>query len=88
MVRLVAAMISPYMPTLTSRIMAQLNLQDDDAQLTDELIQAAATPQVIVCLWVGGPVGHVCVCTCLQCACTCGHVSSSTAQPAGRCTAD
>jgi methionyl-tRNA synthetase len=45
-VRLVAAMISPYMPTLTSRIMAQLNLQDDDAQLTDQLIQAAATPQV------------------------------------------
>lgn len=47
-VRLVAAMISPYMPSLTARIMAQLDLPEDAAQLTDELIKGAATPQVCV----------------------------------------
>lgn len=45
-VRLVAAMISPYMPTLTARIMAQLGLPEEAAQLSDELIKTAATPQV------------------------------------------
>ncbi len=49
-VRVVAAMISPYMPSLTSRIMAQLNMPEDAAQLTDDLIKAAATPQVCACL--------------------------------------
>jgi methionyl-tRNA synthetase len=39
-------MISPYMPTLTSRILSQLGLPDDAAELTDDLIKAAATPQV------------------------------------------
>jgi methionyl-tRNA synthetase len=45
-VRLVAAMISPYMPSLTARILAQLDLPEEAAQLTDELIKGAATPQV------------------------------------------
>jgi methionyl-tRNA synthetase len=45
-VRLVAAMISPYMPTLTSRILAQLNMPEEAAQLTDDLVKAAAAPQV------------------------------------------
>lgn len=47
-VRLVAAMISPYMPSLTAAIMAQLDLPEEAAQLTDELIKGAATPQVCI----------------------------------------
>jgi hypothetical protein len=39
-------MISPYMPTLTSRILGQLNLPEDTAQLSDELIKGTAAPQV------------------------------------------
>jgi len=46
MVRLVAALISPYMPTLTARILAQLNLPEDAAALSDDLIKGAAIPQV------------------------------------------
>lgn len=48
-VRLVAAMISPYMPSLTARIMAQLGLPEEAAQLSGELIKTAATPQVRTC---------------------------------------
>jgi methionyl-tRNA synthetase len=51
-VRLLAALISPYMPTLTARILEQLALPASAANLTDELAAAAAKPQTLV------PGGH------------------------------
>jgi methionyl-tRNA synthetase len=51
-VRLLAALISPYMPTLTAKILEQLALPPSAANLTDELVAAAAKPQTLV------PGGH------------------------------
>lgn len=51
-VRLLAALISPYMPTLTAKILEQLNLPAAAANLTDDLAAAAAAPQNLL------PAGH------------------------------
>jgi methionyl-tRNA synthetase len=51
-VRLLAALISPYMPTLTAKILEQLALPASAANLTDELAAAVAKPQTLV------PGGH------------------------------
>ncbi|KAF6255958.1 tRNA synthetases class I (M)-domain-containing protein [Scenedesmus sp. NREL 46B-D3] len=51
-VRLLAALISPYMPTLTAKILEQLALPPSAAALTDELAAAAAKPQALI------PGGH------------------------------
>lgn len=50
--RLLAALISPYMPTLTSKILEQLQLPPSAAMLTDDLATAAANLQTLV------PAGH------------------------------
>ncbi|WIA39334.1 hypothetical protein OEZ86_005446 [Tetradesmus obliquus] len=47
-VRLLAALISPYMPTLTAKILEQLALPPSAANLTDELAAAAAQPHTLV----------------------------------------
>jgi methionyl-tRNA synthetase len=51
-VRLLAALISPYMPTLTAKILDQLALPPSAANLTDDLAAAAAKPQTLI------PGGH------------------------------
>lgn len=51
-VRLLAALISPYMPALTAKILDQLQLPPAAAMLTDELAAAAAKPQTLI------PAGH------------------------------
>lgn len=51
-VRLLAALISPYMPTLTAKILEQLQLPPSAAMLTDELAAAATNLQTLV------PAGH------------------------------
>lgn len=51
-VRLLAALISPYMPTLTAKILEQLQLPPSAAMLTGELAAAATNLQTLV------PAGH------------------------------
>lgn len=48
LVRLLAALLHPYMPSLAAKILAQLNLPDSALQLSDELIAAAAQPDTIM----------------------------------------
>jgi methionyl-tRNA synthetase len=48
MVRLLAALLEPYMPSLTAKILQQLNLPPSAAQLTDELVSLSATPHLLV----------------------------------------
>ncbi len=48
MARLMTALIWPYMPSLTDKILQQLALPASDARLTDELISTAATPHLLV----------------------------------------
>eukprot|EP00775_Hariotina_reticulata_P006776 gene6776-6993_t len=51
-VRLLAALISPYMPSLTDKILQQMNLPAGAADLSDELVAGAASLQFLV------PAGH------------------------------
>lgn len=55
LVRLLASLISPYMPTLTDKILAQLNLPPEAAQLTDALVAGSSQPQTLV--QAGHPTG-------------------------------
>ncbi|KAG2489494.1 hypothetical protein HYH03_011947 [Edaphochlamys debaryana] len=49
MVRLLAALMAPYMPSLAAKILAQLNLPyDASVALTDDLIAGAARPHTLV----------------------------------------
>ena len=50
--RLLAALVFPYMPSLTAKILQQLNLPPSAADLTDELVAGAAYPETLV------PAGH------------------------------
>lgn len=51
-VRIVAALIEPYMPTLTEAILGQLRLPLEYARLSDELIAGTLNPATLV------PAGH------------------------------
>lgn len=51
-VRLLAALISPYMPSLTDKICAQLALPLEQAQLSDTLVAGCAAPHMLL------PPGH------------------------------
>ncbi|GBF87385.1 methionine-tRNA ligase-like protein [Raphidocelis subcapitata] len=51
-IRLLAALVAPYTPTLTDKILAQLALPAEAALLTDELLAGAASPHTLV------PGGH------------------------------
>jgi methionyl-tRNA synthetase len=52
LVRLLAALVLPYMPSLTAKILQQLNLPPSAADLTDDLVAGAAHPDTLV------PAGH------------------------------
>lgn len=52
LVRLLAAMIEPYMPSTTSKILQQLNIPPEQVLLNDELLKAASTPHLLL------PAGH------------------------------
>eukprot|EP00201_Polytomella_parva_P009407 CAMPEP_0175050128 /NCGR_PEP_ID=MMETSP0052_2-20121109/7098_1 /TAXON_ID=51329 ORGANISM="Polytomella parva, Strain SAG 63-3" /NCGR_SAMPLE_ID=MMETSP0052_2 /ASSEMBLY_ACC=CAM_ASM_000194 /LENGTH=595 /DNA_ID=CAMNT_0016314319 /DNA_START=12 /DNA_END=1799 /DNA_ORIENTATION=+ len=48
LVRLLAALILPYMPSLAHKIRGQLNLPESALDLTDELVAAVAQPHTLV----------------------------------------
>ncbi|KAI8463720.1 MAG: tRNA synthetases class I (M)-domain-containing protein [Monoraphidium minutum] len=47
-IRLLAALVGPYMPTLTDKMLAQLNLPQDAALLTDALLAGAKAPHTLM----------------------------------------
>ena len=61
LVRLLAALIQPYMPALSTKVLGQLNLPATASNITDDLIK--------VCFCVC----RMCVCACVW-ACVCARV--------------
>eukprot|EP01025_Chloroclados_australasicus_P054321 TRINITY_DN6435_c0_g1_i5.p1 TRINITY_DN6435_c0_g1~~TRINITY_DN6435_c0_g1_i5.p1 ORF type:complete len:1024 (-),score=164.90 TRINITY_DN6435_c0_g1_i5:327-3305(-) len=52
LVRVLAALVFPYMPSISNKLVSQLNLKPEQIQLTNELIEGAFKPHTLV------PSGH------------------------------